>query len=109
MTISDGNDWNLTGPAGFTFGGTTYVIYSSINQLIADGYINNSVIDQSLSVADFGSLSKTIIVYDPITQSNKTVNVYNSSDITSHSIDKVDVGVIKMGLRISIYHPDSLR
>lgn len=97
VTISDGNDWNLTGPAGFTFGGTTYVIYSSINQLIADGYINNSVIDQSLSVADFGSLSKTIIVYDPITQSNKTVNVYNSSDITSHSIDKVDVGVIKNG------------
>ena len=98
VKLSDGNTWSIRGPSSFTASGSSLAIYTSINDLITDGYIDNSLISADATYADLGTLSKTILVYDPITNSNKTVSVYDSNKMLSKSTDTLSgVGVLKNG------------
>uniref|UniRef100_UPI002483E48D ESPR domain-containing protein n=1 Tax=Budvicia diplopodorum TaxID=1119056 RepID=UPI002483E48D len=78
VTVSDGQTYAVKGPDEFKVAPGTYKIYTSINQLINAGYITADPIPVTDTKINKGLLSKIITVYDPITNSNKTVAVYNS-------------------------------
>lgn len=88
ISISDGNKWEVSGLSSWLKGDTSYVQYNNLNDVILNGYAvvkNGNVITQlpqDLKKISYSSMSKVIIVDDPITGTQKSYNVYSPESIS---------------------------
>lgn len=86
-TISDGNNWSVTGIDNWKKASRSYVTYNSLYDIISGGYsVSNSNGDiNSLPTNNFQVIlpgkSTAITITDPITQNTSTVNVFSTKDI----------------------------
>ena len=88
ISISDGNKWEVSGLSSWLKGDTSYVQYNNLNDVILNGYAvvkDGNVITQlpqDLKKISYSSMSKVIIVDDPITGTQKSYNVYSPESIS---------------------------
>ncbi|WP_347253636.1 autotransporter outer membrane beta-barrel domain-containing protein [Leminorella grimontii] len=79
VTISDGQSYRVNGPSSYSSASGSYITFSTINQMIAAGYINAAPLPAGEIQVNLGSKSKNITVIDPITNSSKVVSVYDAT------------------------------
>lgn len=88
ISISDGNKWEVSGLSSWLKGDTSYVQYNNLNNVILNGYAvvkdGNAItqLPQDLKKISYSSMSKVIIVDDPITGTQKSYNVYSPESIS---------------------------
>ncbi|HID8743713.1 TPA: autotransporter outer membrane beta-barrel domain-containing protein [Enterobacter mori] len=88
ISISDGKTWDVSGVSSWLTGDLSFVQYNNLNDVIQNGYKvvkdGNTVkiLPQDLKKISFSSMSKVILVNDPITNTQKSYNVYSSESIS---------------------------
>lgn len=93
ISISDGNKWNVTGVKTWASSGSSYISLRNLRDVAGNGYSvtsNGQTVSESDLSADskklsLAGLNKTIVVTDPITNSQKTMKVYSSEEMKEES------------------------
>ena len=107
--ISDGNSWDITGVQSWLKGDKSFVQYDNLQTIFNNGYAvyrqgqKVTSLDAAQTKINYSGYDDTITVYDSITQSYTTKQVYSSNAFSEQSSYKMSYSPSFMVENASVY------